>query len=128
LFIFLLVVCSAGTSRSELREPVSVDSGYVIPMGDLPAITASANQGDSQSAFRLSLHYGSDSGEGQTWQIRAAELGHPTAQYNEWFRLSQETDCASLQQALVWLEKAGAVGVDVQWEMEQFLPRTTGCQ
>ena len=127
ILVVMLAGCASTGRGGGLDEPVSVDSGYLLTNGDVRRFQALAEKGDAQAAFRLSLHFKRGTSEALSWQQRAAHLGHPTAQYNEWFRLSGEDDCESLKEALSWLESAAKSGIDVTWEMDRFKPRVNDC-
>ncbi len=95
-----------------LDEPVCVCCGWLLENEQLARLTRLAEQGDAESAFRIGLHY--DSADlpalHRQWSHRAAVLGHPIAQYNEWSFLSESSSCAERKLALEWLRKSASQG------------------
>ena len=98
--------------RVILDNPTCVSCGGLLTESELSTLTAKAQQGSADAAFRVAYHYNSaDAPETyKQWILRAATLGHSTAQYNAWFILSQSSNCADRSAALGWLVKAAASG------------------
>ena len=93
-------------------KPICTSCGWLLTKSHIDTLTKLAADGSSTAAFRLALHYSSADNDQQNkiWMLRAAELGHPIAQYNVWFSLHDSTSCADQLNALSWLEKSAGKG------------------
>lgn len=92
----------------------SVESGFLLNSAEELDLQRRAENGDQDAAFRLSFHFLSagDQEKAKHWQLIAARNGHPIAQYNRWFELKDRKDCASMNEALFWLEAAAKGGAE----------------
>lgn len=93
-------------------EPRSGKGYYVSPIERL-SLQGKAKEGDSDAAFKLSQYYtfrSTHTPESPYWHwlTRAAELGHPTAQYNLGFIYFYEQN--NQQAAFEWFLKSAEGG------------------
>ena len=95
-----------------IDDPTCVSCGSLLDEEQLAHLVDQGQQGNAQAAFRVGFHYSSaDQPElHHKWSRQAALLGHPVAQYNEWFLLRQSSSCADRKEALEWLRKSAAQG------------------
>lgn len=93
-------------------DPVCACCGGLLSASELAEQMARAEAGDANAAFRVAWHYASaeDATQRAHWRRRAAQLGHPVAQYNLWFELRSAPDCASRLEAMRWLDESAAQG------------------
>jgi TPR repeat protein len=139
----LLVLSSCASNRNLSIPPppeqptipaddaTCVSCGSALDESAVAPLIAQANNGDSNAAFRLSAHYRSTENHEQQeqWELRAANLGHPIAQYNLWFTLRNSVRCNDRRVALAWLEKAAAQGhVEAKEMVKAFRTTTADCK
>lgn len=111
-------------------NPTCVSCGSILEEPTLGQELSRANAGDPNAAFRVYLHYISaeNQHERAIWLQRAAELGHPTAQYNLWFDLRESPLCTDRALALSWLEKSAAQGVALaKGKLDAFRKEVQSC-
>ena len=118
--LIVMLLCSCATQTKSIPEPkapsvitdspICVSCGFLLSPAELSQLRGSAASGDSQAAFRVALHYGSDNNhqEQLRWLNIAADMNHPVAQYNLWFILKDSMDCASREEAVRRLRQAAA--------------------
>lgn len=112
------------------QEARSVDSGFLLSFADERDALQRAEAGDRDAAFRLSLHFMSagDQVQKKHWQLIAAQNGHSVAQYNQWFDLKNNRDCASMTEALIWLKAAAEGGSeDAQGKLAEYTQVVRSC-
>lgn len=108
----------------------SIDSGFLLSTEEEKDLQLRADSGDRDAAFRLSFHFISAGNQEKAkhWQLVAAKKGHPVAQYNLWVELKDKKDCASMREALDWLEAAAEGGEkEAQGELEGYRNAVRAC-
>jgi hypothetical protein len=111
-------------------DPTCVSCGYLLQEPELSQKKILASDRDKDAAFRVYLHYVSaeNRAESAAWLQRAAELGHPTAQYNMWFELRESENCGDRATALSWLERSAAQGdTSANSEIKAYRAEVEGC-
>ena len=95
-----------------LDDATCVSCGGLLDEAQLAQSLAQAKSGNPDAAFRVAAHYSSAENrqEQDRWEHRAAELGHPVAQYNQWSQLRDSASCADRKMALAWLERSAKQG------------------
>jgi TPR repeat protein len=96
----------------EFPDAVSLSDIFHVDPAKEAELLARAGEGDGEAAHRLSLHYTAieDPAHADRWLRTAAELGEPVAQYSLWFKLREQRDCATQQEAHAWLQRAADQG------------------
>lgn len=101
------------TGFADEGTPIAVDPSIVLTQKQTTDLKAMVAKGDATAAFRLYLHYTialQDEAEGEKWLIQAANLGHPTAQYNLARIYLDDPKRRDMEKAVMWLRKSGAQG------------------
>lgn len=116
-----LALCSFDSNSQPMYEhpPMVIDPNAIaISMGSMlnseqeRELLMRAEEGDGDAAFRLKAHFSSKREPvlSRYWQLRAALSGNPKAQYAQWMVLNESNDCASMGEALAWLESSERAG------------------
>jgi hypothetical protein len=114
-----------------VENTVCVSCVWLVDDSKLSQLMQQADEGDAEAAFRISLHFSSADNpqKHESWTRRAAQLGHPIAQYNVWFSLHESATCPDQVEALAWLEKSAAQGVREATErLQWFRQLVAQCQ
>lgn len=115
-FLLLLASMVVGGCAVAQDKPMAVDEGFSLSTKALDETQLKAANGDTEAAFRLSLHYSSGTNaspeKARFWRQIAAENGHAIAQYNIWFLDQENSDVVLRERALFWLRKSAASGFE----------------
>ncbi len=89
-------------------EATAISLGFLLSDRQLDMLQRDAGKGDSEAAFRLFLHFRTvgDPGLASYWLLTSALGGHKVAQHWQWVFHREATDCATLGEALAWLESS----------------------
>ena len=112
-------------------KAICVSCAWLLDDTQLDQLRQKAEKGDAEAAFRVALHFSSADNRQQhrTWLHRAAELGHPVAQYNIWFNLRDSKTCSDQLAALAWLERSAAQGFrEAKEQLKPFQQLAAPCQ
>lgn len=99
----------AEASTEKNGGPLGGFQSFELAPSEQEKLMVAAEKGDAQAAFRLSQYYGiakNDLDMQLVWLRRAAELGHPSGQYNLGYLLVYDPRLRNLDEADRWLKKA----------------------
>jgi TPR repeat protein len=115
LLLLIFTMSLASNTRSDDSGPVAVDPSIALTEKQVKELETLTIKGDATAAFRLYLHHTialQQEAAGRKWLDKAAELGHPIAQYNLARIYLDDPKKRDLEKALIWLKKAAAQGVE----------------
>jgi TPR repeat protein len=105
LMILQFVFSGCATSRSPNQRYVAMNESFRLTWSERQQCKRAARIGDADAAMRLSQYftfYEMDGTKRDYWLLRAAQLGHPVAQYN--------LGVSALQKATDWFKLAADAG------------------
>lgn len=122
-FVFFGKIHSRPTDNKDeqMQSPVSTGSTYFLSETDIHLLEKKAEKGDKDSAFKLYQYYSLvalDEKIGYQWLVKAAENGHPIAQYN--LSVSLLTN-GKISDAAFWARKASDNGVELSDELNKLI-------
>lgn len=93
-------------------SPSSLSDVFLISEEKLPETIDMAKNGDSESAFKLFLHFNSleKSTESKKWLSVAVGNGHPAALFWQWESVSSSDDCSTLLSSIPLIRKSAEQG------------------
>ena len=123
----LLILTNCLTMSCEKKEEwITMNDSYYLSESEISQLEIQVNSGDAKAAIRLSKYFGfymQDREKLKFWMRKAAELGDPMSQYNMGIILignDYETIC---EEAIYWLKKAKAAGVESAGETLDYLEK-----
>ena len=126
--IFLILTIGFTMSCDKKEEWFTLNDSYYLSESEISQLEIQVNSGDAEAAIRLSHYFGfymQDREKDEFWMRKAAELGDATSQYNMGIILignDYETIC---EEAIYWLKKAKAAGVEGAGETLDYLESET---
>jgi hypothetical protein len=119
--VILMTACSQSVRHAPppppeedapIENPSSLSDVFLISEDALPEMLSLAKRGDSESAFKLFLHFNSleNSTESGKWLSVAAQNGHPAALFWQWAGTSASADCNTLLSSTSLIKKSAEQG------------------
>ena len=124
--IFLILTIGFTMSCDKKEEWFTLNDSYYLSESEISQLKIQVNSGDAKAAIRLSKYFAfyiQDREKDEFWMRKAAELGDPMSQYNMGIILignDYETIC---EEAIYWLKKAKAAGVESAGETLDYLEK-----
>ncbi len=123
----LLILTNCLTMSCEKKEEwITMNDSYYLSESEISQLEIQVNSGDAEAAIRLSKYFGfylQDEDKLKYWTRKAAELGDPMSQNNMGIILIGNDYETVSEEAIYWLEKAKAAGVESARETLDYLEK-----
>lgn len=109
--------------NKQMSNPVSTGNIYSLSQNEIDFLIKKANQGNKDAAFKLYEYYSLSALNDQLahkWLLKAAQDGHPIAQYNLAVFLLQK---GKKSDAAFWAKKAYGNGVSLSDELSSLIEK-----
>lgn len=95
VFVAIVLVAFFRERSKPVSSPAAapMNQGYVLTLAEQERLAKKAEAGDASAAFVLAEHFSVGTGDYEQyrkWLRRAADLGHPTAEYSLGYALMKE--------------------------------------